>query len=77
MKINGWIYDAYSDNNQLTLWIKTQDRTLQLHDLFPIEIYATPRKRSLNELSEIISNHLLVESTTICLRYLRINDKEV
>jgi hypothetical protein len=76
MKINGWIYDAYTENSQLTFWMKTQDKTLQLHDQFPVEIYATPRKCSLNELFEIISNHPLVESTTTCLRYVKINDEE-
>ena len=75
MKTDGWIYDAYTENNQLTFWIKTQDRALQLHDRFPVEIYATPRKGSLNELSAIISNHPLVESTTTCLRYVKINDE--
>ena len=76
MKTNGCIYDAYTENGQLILWLKTKDGVLQLHDQFPVEFYAIPRKRSLNELAEIISNHPLVESTAICSRYLKITDKD-
>ncbi len=64
------------ENGQLTLWLKTGDGILQLHDQFPAEFYATPRKRSPHELAEIISSHPLVESTAICLRYLKITDPE-
>lgn len=75
MKANGCIYDAYTENGQLTLWLKTRSEILELHDQFPAEFYATPRKRNLNELAEIISSHPLVESTTITSAYLKITDK--
>ena len=76
MRVNGSIYDAYMENGQLTLWLKTGNGILRLHDQFPAEFYATPRKRSPNELAEIISSHPLVESTAICQRYLKITDPE-
>ena len=76
MKADGCIYDAYTENGQLTLWLKTRSGILQLHDQFSAEFYANPRRRSLNELAEIISYHPLVESTIICSAYLRITDKD-
>ena len=75
MKADGCIYDAYTENGQLTLWLRTERSVLQLHDQFPVEFYATSPKRNVNELAEIISSHPLVESATISSAYLKITDK--
>ena len=76
MKKDGWIYDAYPEDGKLTLWIKAKDSVLQLHDNFTVEIYATPKKRSVSELAEIIASHPLVISTSICSRYQRLTDSK-
>ena len=73
MKTDGWIYDAYLESDNLTFWLKTVDnRTLKLTDTFPIELYAHPKKRSVEELASIIAEHPLANSTSVCSRYLEI-----
>ena len=73
--MNGCIYDAYTENGQLTLYLRTNQNVIRLHDQFPVEFYATSPKRNPNELAEIISSHPLVESATISSAYLKITDK--
>jgi len=75
LKANGCIYDAYIENGQLTVYLRTERGVLQLHDQFPVEFYATSAKRDLNELAEILSSHPLVESATLSSAYLKITDK--
>ncbi len=75
MRANGCIYDAYSENGQLAIWLRTENEELKLHDQFQVEFYAAPRKRELNELAAIISGHPLVESATTTSAYLKITDR--
>ena len=75
MRANGCIYDAYTEDGELTLYLRTEQSVIQLHDQFPVEFYATSPKRNPEELAEIISSHPLVESVTISSAYLKITDK--
>jgi len=75
MKATGWIYDAYQEGNNITLWMKTDDiRKLKISDCYSAEFYAAPNNENAEELAAIISDHPLVESATVCLRYRDIRD---
>jgi hypothetical protein len=76
VRVTGWIYDAYLEQDQIILWMKTDNsQLLQLTDPFLAELYAVPStKHSAAELTDIISNHPLVESALLCLRYAEITD---
>jgi DNA polymerase elongation subunit (family B) len=78
MKTSGWIYDAYQKDDEIILWMKTVDGSvLKLTDSFLAEFYATPKShQSASELTELIPDHPLVESSSACIRYIRINDRE-
>ena len=76
MRADGWIYDAYSEQNQITLWLRTdQGQTIRLTDSYQAELYATPKNHAASELAELIAGHPLVESTSTCLRYSKISDE--
>jgi hypothetical protein len=77
MKATGWIYDAYPESDEITLWIKTDNRqVLKLKESFPIEFYAAPRKQlSAAQLAMTIGDHPLVESALVCMRHLQITDR--
>lgn len=76
MKATGWIYDAYLEDDQITLWMKTDDgQALRFTDSFPAELYAAPKNQlSACQLAAIIRDHPLVESASVCMRYLLITD---
>jgi DNA polymerase elongation subunit (family B) len=78
MKTNGWIYDIYQKDDDIVFWMKTVDGlVLKLADSFLAEFYAAPKShQSASELAELISGHPLVESSHICMRYVRITDCE-
>ena len=78
MKASGWIYDAYPEGDQIILWMKTDDgRVLTLTDSYLAEFYASPKEQqSVGQLAEAISGHPLVETASVCTRYIRINDQE-
>jgi DNA polymerase elongation subunit (family B) len=78
MKAAGWIYDAYPQDDQIILWMKTDDgRVLKLTDSYLAEFYALPKEQhSVGQLAEAISGHPLVETVSVCTRYVRINDQE-
>jgi len=77
MKATGWIYDAYPEGDEITLWIRTDDgQVLRLTDSFPVEFYAAPRKQlSAAQLATTIEDHPLVESASVCMRHLQITDR--
>jgi hypothetical protein len=78
MNATGWVYDAYPTGDQIVVWMKTDDeRVLKLTDSYLSEFYATPRmQQSADELAEVISTHPLAETASICMRILRISDRE-
>jgi hypothetical protein len=78
MKTDGWIYDIYQKDDDIIFWMKTVDGlVLKLTDSFLAKFYATPKShQSASELAELISGHPLVESSHICMRYIRITECE-
>jgi hypothetical protein len=76
MNISGWIYDAYLEDDQIILWMRTDDgQVLKLTDSFSAELYAAPSNNlSASRLAEIITEHPLVESASTCMRYVQITD---
>ena len=75
MRATGWIYDAYQEDNKITLWMKTSDlRRLKLSDSYAAEFYAAPKDGNAEALATLISDHPLVESASVCLRYQEIKD---
>jgi hypothetical protein len=77
MNATGWIYDAYPESDQITLWFKTDnEQVLNLTDSFPVEFYAAAKKKlSAVQLAVIVADHPLVESASVCMRYLQITDR--
>lgn len=77
MRSTGWIYDAYPENVRIILWTLTDDRrVLKLTDSFPAEFNAIPKQQSAAQLAELLADHTLVESSSVCMRYARIIDRE-
>jgi hypothetical protein len=76
MNITGWIYDAYLEDDQIILWMRTDDgQVLKLTDSFSAQLYAAPSKNlSASRLAEIITEHPVVESACTCMRYVQITD---
>lgn len=70
MKVDGWIYDAYQEQDQIVVWVSTAAGcTIKFTDSFLVEVCASPKRHTAVELAQIISDHPLVESASTCSRY--------
>jgi hypothetical protein len=64
MKATGWIYDAYQEGDEITLWMRTDDGpSVEFTDSFLVEFYAVPKRKDVpaEALAQIGSDHPLVE----------------
>ena len=76
--VSGWLFDAYSKNNKMVLWIRQNDgNTIKLEDEWSHPIYVATEDNSLFEeilASEDISGHVL--RSEIVPKYEKLTDSQ-
>jgi DNA polymerase elongation subunit (family B) len=79
MRLEGWIFDASTNEDTIEIWIKTEKgETVPALFKYRPSFYAQPRKGmySIQEAVQMLNQHEQVFQAEKCSRFVSVNDKE-